>query len=100
MEKKSPNITASYEVIIDAPIDSVWKALAVDFDDIGNWASGVNHVVDSKGEGLHAERSCEINAKGFNDTKERITRFEPQNYYFEYDLYEGLPGFVKYSINN
>ncbi|MEM6724185.1 MAG: SRPBCC family protein, partial [Bacteroidota bacterium] len=99
MERKAPNLTATYELTIEAPIDTVWKALAIEFDGIGRWASGVNHVVESSGAGLDAERFCEINAKGFNDTRERIIKFDPDNYILEYDLYEGLPGFVKYSIN-
>ena len=99
MERKAPNVTGRYQIMIDAPIDTVWKALAEDFGGIGKWASGVNHVVSHSGYGITATRFCEINAAGFNDTKERVIRFEPENYYFEYDLYEGLPGFVDYSIN-
>ena len=99
MQRKKPNIKASYEILIDAPIDSVWQALAVDYAGIGKWASGVNHVVESSGYGITAKRYCEISAAGFNDTKERVLKFEPENYYFEYELYEGLPGFVRYSIN-
>ena len=99
MERKKPNVTARYEVLIDAPIDTVWQALAVDYGGIGKWASGVNHVVESSGEGLAAYRSCEISAAGFNDTKEKIIRYEPEKYYFEYDLYEGLPSMVDYSVN-
>ncbi len=99
MDRQEPNITASYQTTINARIDSVWKVLAEDYGGIGKWASGVNHVIESSGEGLNAERSCDISAKGFNDTKERIILFQPENYYFEYDLYNGLPSFVKYSIN-
>ncbi len=99
MTRKSPNIQASYTIVIDAPIDTVWKALAVDYGGIGKWASGVNHVVEHSGEGATAKRFCSISASGFNDTRERIIQWEPERYYFEYELYEGLPGFVKYSIN-
>ena len=99
MDRQQPNITATYQTTINAPIETVWRALAEDYGGIGKWASGVNHVIESSGKGLHAERSCDISAKGFNDTKERIITFQPEKYYFEYDLYEGLPGFVKYSIN-
>ena len=99
MERKKANIVASYEILIDAPIDTVWKYLAVDYGGIGEWASGVNHVIESSGEGENATRSCEISAAGFNDTKEKIIKWEPDNYLFEYDLYEGLPGMVDYSIN-
>ncbi|MDW3195505.1 MAG: SRPBCC family protein [Cytophagales bacterium] len=99
MEREAPNITAKYEVLIDAPIEAVWQALALDYGGIGKWASGVNHVVEFSGEGITAKRSCEINAAGFNDTREKIIRFEPEDYYFEYDLYGGLPGMVAYSIN-
>lgn len=96
---KVPNITATYEIEIAAPIDSVWQALAIDYGGIGKWASGVNHVIESAGSGLTARRSCEISAAGFNDTKEQIIRFDPENYYYEFELYEGLPGFVDYSVN-
>ena len=99
MNRKKANVTATYQILIDAPIDTVWEALAVDYGGIGKWASGVNHVVESSGEGITAQRACEISAAGFNDTREKIIKFEPENYYFEFELYEGLPGFVKYSIN-
>ena len=99
MNRAEPNIKASYQIEIDAPVEAVWQALAVDYGGIGKWASGVNHVIESSGEGLTAKRFCSINASGFNDTKERVLAFEPENYYFEYELYEGLPGFVRYSIN-
>jgi len=99
MDRKPANVTGTYQVLIDAPIDTVWKALAVDYGGIGKWASGVNHVVTFSGQGITAKRFCEISAAGFNDTKERIVKYEPENYYFEYELYEGLPGMVDYSIN-
>ncbi|WP_437439846.1 SRPBCC family protein [Eudoraea algarum] len=99
MERKEPNLQASYEIEIDAPIETVWNALAVDYGGIGKWASGVNHVVEFSGEGGDAKRFCSISAAGFNDTRERVIKWEPENYYFEYELYEGLPGFVRYSIN-
>lgn len=97
--RKPPNISVSYQIEIDAPIEAVWEALAVDYGGIGAWASGVDHVVESSGEGLTAKRFCAISASGFNDTRERVVRFEPERHYFEYELYEGLPGFVRYSIN-
>ncbi len=99
MERKKANINATYQIEINAPIDKVWNALAVDYGGIGKWASGVNHVVEHSGEGISAKRFCSISASGFNDTRERVIRFEPDNHYFEYELYEGLPGFVNYSIN-
>ena len=94
-----PNITATYEVMIDAPIETVWNTLAVDYAGIGKWASGVNHVIESSGEGATARRFCEISASGFNDTKEKVILWKPEEYYFEYELYEGLPGMIDYSIN-
>ncbi|WP_374957560.1 SRPBCC family protein [Gilvibacter sp.] len=99
MERKQPNIKATYQIEIDAPIDEVWDALAVDYGGIGKWASGVNHVVEFSGEGADAKRFCSISAAGFNDTREKVIKWDPENYYFEYELYEGLPGFVRYSIN-
>ncbi|MEW7292408.1 SRPBCC family protein [Aquimarina sp. 2304DJ70-9] len=99
MDRKKSNIQATYKIEINAPIDKVWEVLAVDYAGIGKWASGVNHVVESSGEGITAKRFCSISASGFNDTRERVIKFEPENHYFEYELYEGLPGFVKYSIN-
>lgn len=99
MERKKANVTATYEIIINAPINQVWDALAVDYGGIGKWASGVNHVIESSGQGVTARRFCEISAAGFNDTREKIIKWDPDNYYFEYDLYDGLPGMVDYSIN-
>ena len=105
MEKqKADNVSATYGIAIDAPIEKVWAVLAVDFGGIGKWASGVNHSEGvGQGEGLEgatcSERACKINAIGFSNAKERIIKFDAENHILAYTIYEGVPGFVKNFVN-
>ncbi|WP_299215728.1 SRPBCC family protein [uncultured Aquimarina sp.] len=102
MHDKKPNVNASSGIIIKAPIEKIWQILAVEFGDIGNWASGVDA---SEGSGTPingstcSERACKINATGFSDTKERITVYDKEGYILKYTLFHGLPGFVKDAYN-
>ncbi|WP_422858877.1 SRPBCC family protein [Flagellimonas sp. S174] len=100
--EKEPNVVATAETIINAPIDEVWAVLAEDWAAIGKWSSGVSH---SQGFGApiggseYSVRACEITAAGFDDTKEEILEYDGDDYLITYQLADGLPGFVKDAIN-
>lgn len=98
---KKSTVIGKTEITINAPIDAVWKVLAEEFSDIGDWSSGVD-VSEGSGEGVngskYSERACQISAVGFSDTKERILQYERNNL-IRYSLYEGLPGFVANAEN-
>ncbi|WP_298542949.1 SRPBCC family protein [uncultured Aquimarina sp.] len=102
IKEKEPNVIATAETIINAPIKDVWSILAEDWAGIGKWSSGVSH---SQGFGQpiggsdYTIRACEITAAGFDDTKEQILEYDDQNYLLKYELADGLPGFVKDAIN-
>ncbi len=102
MKSKIPNVNASAEIIVNASIDQVWQVLAVEFGDIGKWASGVD-ASEGSGAAINgsscSERACKICATGFSDTKERITIYDKDGYLLEYTLFHGLPGFVKDAFN-
>ncbi|GMN06463.1 hypothetical protein MTsPCn5_18520 [Croceitalea sp. MTPC5] len=102
MSKKKSNIRASTGININVPIEKIWQLLAVEFADIGKWASGVDA---SEGSGAPingsscSERACKISATGFSDTKERIVIYDKGGYLLKYTLFHGLPGFVKDAYN-
>ncbi len=102
MNTKIPNVNASSEIVINTPIDDVWQLLAVEFGDIGKWASGVD-ASEGSGDPINgsicSERACKISATGFNDTKERIIIYDKEGYLLKYTLFHGLPGFVKDAFN-
>ncbi|GAA0873367.1 hypothetical protein GCM10009117_25140 [Gangjinia marincola] len=102
MKNKIPNVNASAEIVVNAPIDEVWQVLAVEFGDIGKWASGVD-ASEGSGAPINGsscpERVCKINATGFSDTKERITIYDEDGHLLKYTLFHGLPGFVKDAFN-
>lgn len=91
------NMNAEYEVFIEAPVEEVWQAVAIEFADIGDWSSS---VISSEciGEAANApecgDRLCVIDSLVFDEVKERVLVYDEENYVFHYELYEGIPGFV------
>ena len=101
-QEDKPNLIASSEILIHAPIEKVWEVLAEDFAGIGKWSSGVAHSQgfgEPIGDSPFRIRACEITAVGFDDTKEEILEFDKEAYLLRYSLFEGLPGFVKKAEN-
>ncbi|WP_299215730.1 SRPBCC family protein [uncultured Aquimarina sp.] len=102
IKDKEPNVVATAETIINAPINEVWAILAEDWAGIGKWSSGVSHSQgfgEPIGGSDYTIRACEITAAGFDDTKEQILEYDDKNYLLKYELADGLPGFVKDAIN-
>lgn len=102
MSIKTANVKASAVINIKAPIEKIWQLLAVEFADIGKWASGVD-ASEGSGASINgstcSERVCEINATGFSDTRERIIIYDKDGFILKYNLFHGLPGFVKDAFN-
>lgn len=101
-KEKGPNVVATAQAIIKAPIEDVWAILAEDWAGIGKWSSGVSHSQgfgDAIGGSEYTIRACEITAAGFDDTKEQILEYDAENHFIRYELADGLPGFVKDAIN-
>ena len=101
-KNKEPNVVATTQEVIHAPIEKVWAILAEDWAGIGKWSSGVSHSQgfgEPIGGSAFSIRACEITAVGFDDTKEEILEFDMENHLIRYQLSDGLPGFVKDAIN-
>lgn len=100
--EKEPNVVATAQATIDAPIEDVWAVLAEDWAGIGKWSSGVSHSQgfgEPIGGSEYNIRACEITAAGFDDTKEEILEYDTEKHLIKYQLADGLPGFVKDAIN-
>lgn len=96
-------VQVEQSIYVDVPKDSLWKITALEYEKIGVWSAGVKtseggNVAGFNGE-IHTERVCVPGYKGFKKTTERIIDYAPEQYYFTYQIAEGLPGMVKYATN-
>ncbi|MEM9001639.1 MAG: SRPBCC family protein [Bacteroidota bacterium] len=96
-------VEVQHTLYIDVPKDSLWKITALQYGRIGDWSAGVKtseggSVGGFNGE-IHTERVCEPGYKGFKKTTERIIDYRPKQYYFTYQIAEGLPHMVTYATN-
>jgi len=88
--------TIEKSVVVDATPDRAWKVAADQFDQVGQWASGVaiskpNTKAPTPQGAAVGGRVC--SAPGFGDIEETFTRFDADNRRFTYAAH-GLPGFV------
>lgn len=80
------NITK--RVIVNAPVETLWQILAVDFAAVGDWTStiAVSHATTPTGGGISGAvvegRVC--SAPGFGRINEVITRYDEQAKVFSY----------------
>lgn len=102
MAKRNPPIIAESSTQMRSSIEKVWQVLAIDFDKIENWSSGVKRSVP-QGKPLDGAkvggRHCYLSAVGFTEMDEEILIFDTQNHVLSYRLYNGLPGFVTRAVN-
>jgi hypothetical protein len=74
--------------IVNAPVDTLWQILAVDFADVGDWTStiAVSHAATPTGTAISSApaegRVCR--APGFGRINEVITRYDEQAKVFSY----------------
>ena len=93
--KKIKSFELSKEIIVNKPASEVWQIAGPGFTDAGKWATAVDHS-EGKGEGQFKgavcdERSCDLNAKGFNKINEKITQYSEDEMMLEYEVVEGMP---------
>ena len=90
--------------IINVSADDLWEIVGPGFSNVGVWASSVDHAVtagEPKFEGATcSERTCDLNAKGFDKILEIITIYNPKDRILAFDVIEGLPGFVYVTNSN
>ena len=95
-------IEIKHQLTVNAPIDEVWRVLALEFTRVGDWASGIAqsklnpNVVAPEGAEVGG-RVCSV--PGFGDLAEAFTAYDPDNYTFSYEAIEGMPFFVKTAGN-
>ncbi len=95
-------MTIRREVIINSSIEKAWQILGVEFEDAYKWSSVIKHSEAQNNESLNGssctQRGC--NVAGMGEIKEKLISFSPDNHKLSYQVFEGLPGMVKYAENN
>ncbi len=96
-------VQVEHSIYIDIPIDSLWKITALEYEKIGDWSAGVKtseggSIGGHNGE-IYTERVCEPGYKGFKTTVERIIDYQAEQYFFTYQIAEGLPKMVTNATN-
>jgi hypothetical protein len=85
---------------INAPIDRVWEASAIQFEEIDKWDANVKTSRSAGGPTAIAPISGRVcNMYNGRKTVETITNFDEDGQCFTYQITEGLPGFVKSAYN-
>ncbi len=92
-------------ITINASAKKVWRVLAHDFGNIGQWASAIpasQAVPDLPApEGAAVGgRVCSTAVPGFGDVQEQFTYYEEQSMRFGYKATEGRPAFLKHAENH
>ncbi|MEM8795638.1 MAG: SRPBCC family protein [Pseudomonadota bacterium] len=94
-------VTIEKSIVINAPIDEVWRVSATDFVHIDQWDGNVKSSSSSgqgNGESPSAGRVCNMYNGGM--TVEKLVEFDAEKHSFKYDIVEGLPGFVVHARNS
>ncbi|MBV7340088.1 SRPBCC family protein [Chloroflexi bacterium TSY] len=91
---------ATRSIVIDAPLDRVWKTAAHDFDKIAAWASLVN--TSEAAQDAVAPDGAEIAGRvcttSFGQIYEKIETYDERRHSFTYVI-EGMPSFMKRVAN-
>jgi hypothetical protein len=93
------------QITINAPASTVWRILAHDFANIGQWASA---IPSSKAnidvpvlEGAEVGgRICSTAVPGFRDVEESLTSYDEQSKRFAYPATTGRPWSLKHAENH
>lgn len=91
-----------HHIDINAPIDKVWHLVAIKFDRVEDWVSGV--AISKKNVAVKAIKGAEMGgrvctAPGFGDIQETFLTYDEANKRFSYKA-TGLPFFMTSVINN
>jgi polyketide cyclase/dehydrase/lipid transport protein len=92
-------------ITINASAKKVWRVLAHDFGNIGQWASAIpaSQAIPGLPAPAGAEvggRVCATAVPGFGDVQERFTYYDEQTMRFAYQATEGRPWFLKHAENH
>lgn len=90
--------------IFEASADQVWQIVGPGFDKAATWSRAVDHATTSGSPAFDgascSNRTCELNASGFDRISETIIEYDPSERRLGYSVDSGLPGFVIYMANN
>lgn len=99
--KNKPNTIIKQEIIINASISQAWQLLGPEFTNAYKWASSINHSEAQNNESINgsscSERGCDVS--GIGKIKEKILIYSEKEHKLSYEVYEGMPGMVKYAAN-
>jgi len=99
------HIQLNDHITINTSSKKVWRVLAHDFSNIGQWASAIptsKAVADLPvPEGAEVGgRVCSTAVPGFSDIQESLMSYDEQSMSFAYQATEGRPWFLKHAENH
>ena len=99
------HIQLNDHITINASAKKVWRVLAHDFGNIGQWASAIPASKANADlpvpEGAEVDgRVCSTAVPGFSDVKESFMYYDEQSMRFGYQATEGRPWFLKHAENH
>lgn len=95
-------ITVKKQLTINAPSNKVWSVLALQFENVGDWATGIaksrinENAITPAGANVGG-RICSV--PGFGDLTEEFTNYDADKLTFSYEAVQGMPFFVKSARN-
>ena len=92
------------QITINAAANTVWRTLAHDFANIGQWASAIPSSSANADlpvpEGAEVGgRVCSTAVPVFGDVEESLTSYDEQSMRFAYQATKGRPWFLKHAEN-
>ena len=99
------HIQLNDHITINASAKKVWRVLAHDFGNIGQWASAIPASKADADlpvpEGAEiGGRVCSTAVPGFSDVQESFMYYDEQSMCFGYQATEGRPWFLKHAENH
>ena len=92
-------VTIISDIIINAPVKTIWKKSADDFGGIDQWSSMVGKA-DLMGRGINTARTCHINMPGNPSVDEKMVNYDKKNKTFAYTISGAvMPPFVTKALN-
>lgn len=90
------------QITINAPASKVWRVLAHEFDNIGQWSSGIaeSKAIDDIPAPEGATCGGRVCSGVGGHVQENFTYYDEQAMRFGYKAIEGLPSFVEHAETN
>jgi hypothetical protein len=103
-EKQQRGFDVTKEITINVSADELWELVGPGFENAYLWASTVDHSTGNGAaefEGATCNvRSCDLNAKGFDNIEERLTKYNEAEMNLAYVVTKGMPRFVTKASND